>query len=301
MSITSRFTRPLIGRRGIRRCGVGLVGVAMAAAAVTSTAPASAVPSLPLLPPNMLSAYSIPFDAELAGAVRLLKSAGVDQMALKAAQAVMGSSGQLSVQDVVGRAGALPFDASQPQPAAAPSAATPQPVASTTDPLALLKSLGIQTLTPSVAPFCTTPTPDNPLGLVTAGAGAVGGPWPLKTDPVAELKPLLDMLPIAGIPDKLNVVENGETAYAFVPATPNAGKGGTMQVAWFNTTTLQGGFADLEPLKNGATLTALPLLSGVRLAPVKTGKGTILSAVFGTAQNGSQNCWFLPAVGIVNA
>ncbi|GAB99337.1 hypothetical protein GONAM_08_01270 [Gordonia namibiensis NBRC 108229] len=268
----------------------------MAAAAVTSTAPASAAPSLPLLPPNMLSAYSIPFDAELAGAVRLLKSAGVDQMALKAAQAVMGSSGQLSVQDVVGRAGALPFDASQPKPAAA----TPQPVAST-DPLALLKSLGIQTLTPSVAPFCTTPTPDNPLGLVTAGAGAVAGPWPLKTDPIAELKPLLDMLPIAGIPDKMNVVENGETAYAFVPASTNAGKGGTMQVAWFNTSTLQGGFADLEPLKNGATLTALPLLSGVRLAPVKTGKGTILSAVFGTAQNGSQNCWFLPAVGIVDA
>ena len=299
MSITSRFTRPSVGRRGIRRCGVGLVGMAMAAAAVTSTAPASAVPGLPLLEPNLLSAYSIPFDAELAGAVRLLKSAGVDQMALKAAQAVMGSSGQLSVQDVVGRAGALPFDASAPQPAAH-DAATPRPVAAT-DPIALLKTLGIQTLTPSVAPFCTAPTADNPLGLVTAGAGAVAGPWPMKTDPLTQLKPLLDMLPGVKIPEKLNLVENGETAYAFVPASPKAGNGGTMQVAWFNTSTLQGGFADLDPVTDKTALTALPLLSGVRLAPVKTGNGTILSAVFGTAQNGAQNCWFLPAVGLVNA
>ena len=38
------------------------------------------------------------------------------------------------------------------------------------DPMALLRTLGIQPLTPSVAPFCTTPTDDNPLGLVTAGA-----------------------------------------------------------------------------------------------------------------------------------
>ncbi|MCR8897410.1 hypothetical protein NWF34_10670 [Gordonia sp. GONU] len=299
MSITSRFTRPFVGRRGIRRCGVGLVGVAIAAAAVTTTAPASAAPSLPLLPPNMLSAYSIPFDAELAGAIRLLKSAGVDQMAVQAAQAVLGSTGQLSVQDISGRAGALPFDASRPQPASAPDAA-PHPVAAT-DPIALLRTLGIQTLTPSVAPFCTAPTADNPLGLVTAGAGAVAGPWPMKTDPLTQLKPLLDMLPGVSIPDKLNLVENGETAYAFVPASPKAGKGGTMQVAWFNTSTLQGGFADLEPVSNQATLAALPLLSGVRLAPVKTGKGTILSAVFGTAQNGAQNCWFLPAVGVVNA
>ena len=73
-----------------------------------------------------------------------------------------------------------------------------------------------------------------------------------------------------------------------------------MQVAWFNTSTLQGGFADLKPVSDQAPVAAaLPLLNGVRLAPVKTGEGTVLSAVFGSAQNGSQNCWFLPAVGIV--
>ena len=139
------------------------------------------------------------------------------------------------------------------------------------------------------------------LGLVTAGAGAVAGPWPMKTDPLTQLKPLLDMIPGVKLPEKLNLVEKGETAYAFVPASPTAGSGGTMQVAWFNTSTLQGGFADLDPITDRTALTALPLLSGVRLAPVKTGSGTILSAVFGNASNGTQNCWFLPAVGIVNA
>ncbi|MEO9327289.1 hypothetical protein [Gordonia aurantiaca] len=290
MSIRSRFTRRAVGRRGLRRCGMGLAGVAMAAAAITSTAPAaSAAPSLPLLPPNLLSQYSIPFDSELAAGIRMLKSAGVDQLAVQAAQAILSSSGQLSVESLVQRAGALPYDAAAPRQAAS------------TDPLALLRQLGIQTLTPSVAPFCTAPTADNPLGLVTAGAGAVAGPWPLKTDPLTPLKPLIDMLPIANIPSELNLVDKGETAYAFVPATTRAGSGGQMQVAWFNTSTLQGGFADLKPVTDKTALTALPLLNGVRLAPVKTGEGTILSAVFGTAQNGAQTCWFLPAVGIIEA
>ncbi|MBY4574433.1 hypothetical protein ACN94_12640 [Gordonia paraffinivorans] len=289
MSIRSRFTRPLFGRRGLRRCGMGLAGVAVAAAAVTSTAsPAAAAPSLPLLEPNMLSQYAIPFDTELAAGIRMLKAAGVDQMALQAAQAILSSSGQLSVEDVVGRAGALPYNAASPQKVA------------DTDPMSILKKLGIQALTPSVAPFCTEPTPDNPLGLVTAGAGAVAGPWPMANDPAAELKPLLDLIPIANVPKKLNLVEKGETAYAFVPASAKSGAGGQMQVAWFNTSTLQGGFADLKPVSDQAPVAAaLPLLNGVRLAPVKTGEGTVLSAVFGSAQNGSQNCWFLPAVGIV--
>ncbi|WP_439029498.1 hypothetical protein [Gordonia terrae] len=301
MSISSRFTRPdanvrVTRHRAIRRCGAGLMGVAMAAATLTATsAPATAEP---LIPGNLLGALSIPFDAELAGAVRLLKAAGVDKIAVEAAQTIMGSAGQLSVEDIAGRAGALPLPAAAP--AAADGAPAPTPVA-TTDPIALLRTLGIQTLTPSVSPFCTAPTADNPLGLVTAGAGAVAGPWPMKTDPLTPLKPLLDMIPGVKLPEKLNLVDKGETAYAFVPASPTAGSGGTMQVAWFNTSTLQGGFADLDPITDNTALTALPLLSGVRLAPVKTGSGTILSAVFGNASNGTQNCWFLPAVGVVNA
>ncbi|MBD0859712.1 hypothetical protein IA539_00575 [Gordonia sp. zg691] len=300
MSISSRFARPALGRRAIQRCGAGIVGVTIAAAALVATPPAPASAE-PLIPSNIITFPPIPFDAELAGAVRMLKAAGVDQMALQAAQAVMGSAGQLSVEDVVGRAGALPLPAAKPVSEAKPvSDGKPQPAA-TTDPTALLKTLGIQTLTPSVAPFCTAPTANNPLGLVTAGAGAVAGPWPMKTDPLTGLKPLLDMIPGVKIPENLNLVDKGETAYAFVPASPTAGSGGKMQVAWFNTSTLQGGFADLAPISDKTALTALPLLSGVRLAPVKTGNGTILSAVFGTAQNGAQNCWFLPAVGIVNA
>jgi hypothetical protein len=65
--------------------------------------------------------------------------------------------------------------------------------------------------------------------------------------------------------------------------------------------TLQGGFADLEPISDAPILQALPLLSGVRLAPVQTGNGTVLSAVYGTADHAGRTCYFLPAVGIVEA
>ncbi|MFW0792552.1 hypothetical protein AAFP30_01945 [Gordonia sp. CPCC 205515] len=269
----------------------GIVGVAATAALALGTPAISSAE--PVVPPNSMTLPDIPYDAELAAAVRMLKDAGVDRMALEAAQAVVGSAGQLSATDIIDRlnqlSGLLPT-----QQAAESGSFVP---AASTDPTALLKQLGIQTLTPSVAPFCTDATADNPLGLVTAGAGAAPGPWPLKSG-----EPKLPFpLPFITLP-KLNIVDAGETAYAFVPASGTAGTGGKMQVAWFNPTTLKGGFADLEPIaKNSPALGVLPLLSGVRLAPVKTGTGTILSAVFGTAQNGARTCTFLPAVGIVNA
>lgn len=258
------------------RLRAGVVGVAVAAAAGLCV-PALAAPAAaePVVQPNSLTLPDIPFDSELAAAVRLLKDAGVDRMALDAAQAIMTSVGQLSTEQLAARSAGVPV--------------------ADTDPMTLLRTLGIQPLTPSVAPFCTEPTDDNPLGLVTAGAGAVAGPWPLAQEPLAPLQELLGIT----MP-KLNLVDDGETAYAFVPASAGT-TDATMQVAWFNVATLQGGFADLEPISDAPVLAAMPLLSGVRLAPVQTGNGTVLSAVYGTAENAGRSCFFLPAVGIVEA
>ncbi|MGV9713564.1 hypothetical protein ACWDTI_23210 [Gordonia sp. NPDC003424] len=287
MVATSPSTVSASRRRALR---AGVVGVA-ATAALAFGAPGMSAAE-PVVEPNSMTVPAIPYDSELAAAVRMLKDAGVDRMALEAAQAVVGSASQITAQDVIDRlnqlSGLLPT-----QQVAADGALIP---AASGDALSLLKQLGVQTLTPSVAPFCTAPTADNPLGLVTAGAGAVAGPWPLKSEPVLPF-------PIPGVTiPKINLVDKGETAYAFVPASGTAGDGGTMQVAWFNPTTLKGGFADLTPIaKNAPALKVIPLLSGVRLAPVKTGSGTILSAVYGTATNDGRTCAFLPAVGIVEA
>ncbi|NMO02072.1 hypothetical protein HH308_12705 [Gordonia sp. TBRC 11910] len=264
-----------------RRVGAALVSVAavsalaLGAPAVATAAPAvPAAPAKPAVPtavsPNTVPIPNIPFDGELAAGLRMIKQAGIDKIAIEAAKAIIGTVGQLSV-----------------------SQATASPVAATTDPLAILKALGITPLSPSIAPMCTTPTADNPFGLVAAGAGAAKGPWPLRiTTPILPLN-----LPTAKIDP--NLVKDGSTAYAFLPAGAG-GTGGKMQVAWFNTTTLKGGFADLTSVAaNNPLLALIPGVSGLRLAPVETGKGTVLSAVYGTAQVGSRSCYFLPAVGVV--
>ncbi|MFW0792048.1 hypothetical protein [Gordonia sp. CPCC 205333] len=261
-----------------RRLSTGLVSVAAVSAltlgvsGVANAAPAPApAPAAPSALPNTIPLGEIPFDAELAAALRMIKQAGIDKIAIEAAKAVLGTVGQLSVSQAVAT-----------------------PTATVTDPLAVLKALGITPLSPSVAPLCATPTADNPFGLVTAGAGAVKGPWPLKV-----ATPALPLnLPTAKIDP--NIVKDGSTAYAFVPASTESGANGKMQVAWFNTTTLQGGFADLDSVaKNNPLLALVPGAAGLRLAPVDTGKGTVLSAVYGTAQVGNRSCYFLPAVGIV--
>lgn len=271
---------------------VGVVALA-ATAAVALGAPAMSSAE-PLIAPNSMTLPPIPFDSELAAAVQMLKDAGADRMALEAAQAVAGSVGQVKPQDIIDRVTQLL--ATQQATAAAPLDSPLTSGIQSGDAMSLLKQLGIQPFTPSVAPFCAAPTADNPLGLVTAGAGAVPGPWPLASEPVLPFP-----IPFITLPKKLNLVDKGETAFAFVPPAPS-GDGGTMRVAWFNPTTLQGGFANLDPVtRNNPILKALPLLSGVRLTPVKTGSGTVLAAVYGTAQHGSRTCSFLPAVGVVTA
>ncbi|MGZ8176518.1 hypothetical protein ACXVUM_01195 [Williamsia sp. SKLECPSW1] len=213
-----------------------------------------------------------------------------------------------------------------PTPEAAAAAALGSPTLSATsgtDVLSLLdtanktlRSLGIQPfLNPTVAFNCTAPTASNPLGLLPAAGGAVAGPWAapglaLPTIPLVNIDP--------------NVVKDGQTLYGFVPAGVTSDQTATgMQVAWFNTATGKFGIAQMgkagqtlvdawlanvppSPIKDMAAKTLAGIVdtiapAGSRLAPVTTGKGTVLSAVFGTVDNGGRSCFFLPMVGITNA
>ncbi|MGV9825267.1 hypothetical protein [Gordonia sp. NPDC003429] len=286
--------------RRTARLGATVASMAIVAGLASVPADASAAPGAPsTLSPTSPSLGAGPLDHELAEAVKALKAAGADKIALQAAEAVKSSLGQMSTQDVVNKLSALSSQLGGTT-VSAPTAARPVAAADT---MSILKSLGIQPFSPSIAPLCTDPTADNPLGLVTAGAGAVPGPWPAKEEPmkvIDPLKPLLNLVPGIKLPEKLNLVEQGETAYAFVPASPDANGDGHMQVAWFNTNTLQGGFAELQPVDARAR-SVLPPLAGVRLAPVKTGSGTILSAIYGTSGNNGRTCYFLPAIGVVTA
>ncbi|GAA2066990.1 hypothetical protein [Williamsia deligens] len=179
-----------------------------------------------------------------------------------------------------------------------------------------LRALGIQPfLNPSVAFNCTTPTPSNPFGLLPAAGGAIAGPWAAPGLSLPNI-PLVNIDP--------NVVKDGQTLYGFVPAGVTSDPTATgMQVAWFNTATGKFGIAQMgkagqtlvdawlknvpaSPLKTMAANTLSGIVNtiapaGSRLAPVDTGKGTVLSAVFGTVNNGGRSCFFLPMVGVTNA
>ncbi|GAC47558.1 hypothetical protein [Gordonia aichiensis] len=290
-----------------RRVRTGIAGATIAAAMVFVPATASAAPDLPTAPttlaPDPQALGSVPLDHELAEAVKALKAAGVDQLALKAAEAVKSSLGQLSTADIESKLNTLSV-ALGGSSASREVSATATPAAGS-DIESVLKTLGIQPFSPAIAPFCATPTDDNPLGIVTAAAGAAPGPWPIRSEQmkaVEPLAPLLTLIPGITLPKKLNLVDKGETAFAFVPTTVGTATtdDGQMQVAWFNASTLQGGFEKLTAV-DPRTKALLPLLSGVRLAPVKTGSGTILAAIYGTSSNAGHSCFFLPAVGVVNA
>ncbi len=271
---------------------IGLATVAvMAVGAPTaqSAPPRPAVPAAPAAPSpkpggNTLP-ITVPFDNELATVLRFLKQVGGDKIFVEVLQAIIGAAGQIVPQ-------ATASEAVVPGVKAVDAAA---------DPLKLLRLAGVQPLSPSIAPFCAAPTPNNPLGLVTAGTAAIPGPWPMRTGHPLTTLPF--PLPGVTVPDR-NLVKDEHTAFAFVPADAViAGKRGTMRVAWFNSTTMRGGVADLTPLSaTNPMMKVLPGLSGVRLIPVDTGKGTVLAAVYGTAGvGGHRECFFLPSVGVINS
>ncbi|NIL74253.1 hypothetical protein [Rhodococcus sp. B10] len=202
-------------------------------------------------------------------------------------------------------------------------------VAETTDsnPLAaldaaneILTKLGITPFFYPTASINCAAVPGLPLDIAPAVAGAAGGPWPNIGLPSI---PLLPQLPA------LNAVEKGETMFAFVPAgiVDDSGDKAGMQVAWFNVNTLKGGFADmggatntlvdsilananLDPITTEIARGALTNFvaglpaAGARLAPVETGSGTVLAAVFGNVTHntptGEKSCFFFPTVGLVN-
>lgn len=171
-----------------------------------------------------------------------------------------------------------------------------------------LQQLGIEPfLYPTAAPFCSSAA-GLPLDLAPAVAGAVPGPWPNFNIPLVDPK----------------VVNAGETLFAFVPAGISKDGPDTtgMQVAWFNISTLQGGFVPMGTISQAAAnavpasvpdflkpvvqaaidqffAAAVPM-GGVRAVPVKTGSGTVLAAVFGTVANGTNSCFFFPTVGVTN-
>jgi hypothetical protein len=230
----------------------------------------------------------------------------------------------MTVGGVVAAAPASADPATTPESAAAAALGSPTLSATSgTDVLALLdtanktlRSLGIQPfLNPTVAFNCTTPTASNPLGLLPAAGGAVAGPWAapgisLPTIPLVNIDP--------------NVVKDGQVLYGFVPAGVTSDPTSTgMQVAGFNTATGKFGIGQMgkagdtlvdawlanvpaSPIKDMAAKTLSGIVNtiapaGSRLAPVTTGKGTVLSAVFGTVNNGGRSCFFLPMVGVTNA
>ena len=281
------------------RRGVAALAIA-ASGALLMPALATAEPAAPV-GTTLTAPEHTPGDAELTSAIGTLQKKSGDPIALAAAKALLGGTGQVPTE-------------------VAGTAATP--VADSSDLFGLLaeaneslRKLGIQSfINPSAAFNCTAPTESNPLGLVPAVGGAIPGPYFL---PGLKLPAGLDA----------NLIKDGETLFGFVPAGITADGAATgMQVAWFNVNTLKGGFADMAPV--GTTIVDLLMknvpasfpaairtaiaerisavvnnvsVKGARLAPVETGNGTVLSAVFGTVQNGNRSCFFFPMIGITQA
>ncbi|WP_068152096.1 hypothetical protein [Rhodococcoides corynebacterioides] len=179
----------------------------------------------------------------------------------------------------------------------------------------LLQGFGLTPFFYPTAALNCSALPGVPFGVVPAVAGAAPGPYTPTIPGVGALPTLPNV--------DTSIADPGETLYAFVPAPGGivndaANKSG-MQVAWFNVNTLKGGFADmggltdvisaevidgLPPVIQGPArdlvqrnLGAFPS-AGVRLAPVATGSGTVLAAVFGQVTHDGKTCAFFPTVGL---
>jgi hypothetical protein len=278
----------------------GVVALAIAASgALLAPALATAEPAAPA-DSTLAAPQNTPSDAELAAAIASLEKKPSDPAALAAASALLSGTGQLPTTPGTTAA-----------PAATPAADTSDLFSALAEANESLRKLGIQSfINPSAAFNCTDPTESNPFGLVPAVGGAVPGPY---------------FLPGLTLPGDLDsdLVKDGETLFGFFPAgITSDGSATGMQVAWFNVNTLKGGFVDMAPV--GTTIVDILLknvpadiqkfikqpltdlansvsVKGGRLAPVETGNGTVLSAVFGTVQNGSHNCFFFPMIGITEA
>ncbi|MCD2115903.1 MULTISPECIES: hypothetical protein [Rhodococcus] len=267
-------------RNRMRRISAAAALTVAAGLALPTIAGAEPAPTDPAAPAEA------PATSPLVSSLEALRALpGVDPTTLAAAEAIANARGS------------------------AADAAEATPLGAYEDGMEFLRRLGVEPfLYPTGAPFCTADG-DLPLGTVPAVAGALPGPWPNRS-----LSPL---------PGTLNVVSPGETLFAFVPVglEEDADTSG-IQLAWFNVNTFQGGFVPMgtpEETAAGAIPAGLPVqargiveqaittfiadtlpLGGVRVAPVETGSGTVLSAVFGNVRNGDTQCFFLPTIGIVD-
>ena len=245
-----------------------------------------AAPELPRANPGGTSVLPIqvPFDNELAAALHFVKQLGGDKVLVEVLQAIIGAAGQIS-----------PLTAADQVP-------TPgiKKVDAAADPLSLLRQAGVHR---SPVGRAAVHRPD-------AGQPARAGDRGCSRDPRSvaaahgQSREHAALSPARGERARSQRRQDKHTAFAFIPADAGvAGKGGNMQVAWFNTATMQGGTADLAPLADtNPVLKALPGLSGARLVPVDTGRGR--SSPRSTANapvGGNRECFFLPAVGIINS
>lgn len=225
----------------LRRCGLGIAGVALAttlAIGGTGLAPAQPIPAptpaAAITADDVLTNLKM-IDHELAVAVRTLRAAGIDKIALQAALAIKNGLKLLSSDQVT----------------------------------AFLNQLGLGSLTSSAS--------------LTTGARQV----------VAPAGSAIVAVPSTDLPT------DRHTGYAVIPSPTSA----TTHVAWFNTRTLRGGFADVTGTDTTATGRTTPLSAPgrIRLAPETTGTGTVLYAVYGSTDTGSRNRYSLPALGMVDA
>lgn len=261
-------------------------GLALPAVATAQPAPTPPVVDAPA-PAETPAPTEIPApaaDSAIATALGVLRSTpGADEAALAAAEAVAGARGS------------------------AVDAAEGSPLGAYDEMTEFLRALGIEPfLFPTGAPFCTSDG-NLPLGIAPAMAGALPGPWPNQEF----------------LGRSLNVVDPAQTLFAFVPmGLEDDANADGIQLAWFNVNTLQGGLVPMGTLQEAgsaaipegltgpartmaeqavaAFLAQTVPFGGVRVAPVDTGAGTVLAAVFGTVQNGESSCFFLPTVGIVD-
>lgn len=184
----------------------------------------------PLPTPQEIQAIAVPLDRELAGAVRMLKAAGIDQMALQAAQVILASNGQLTaeslnkaVMSVYNNIGASRSGyAGEPGSRQVPVLPTVKTVNNAPAPRTRSRHVVLRTLTPKSSPICTRPTSDNPLGLATP-VGQRSGLWPViessRNPAAATPNSSLPRLSLpAGIDPRL--VNTGEVAFALIPPAP---------------------------------------------------------------------------------
>ena len=148
-----KFARPVVTAAISLATAAALAAGAPAAHSAPPPAPPAA-PELPRPKPggNTLP-IEVPFDNELAAVLKFAKQVGGDKILVEVLQAIIGAAGQMSPLATAG---------------SAPAPGIKQ-VAATADPMGLLRQAGVQPLSPTVAPLCSSLTIPGS-GMLTPGS-----------------------------------------------------------------------------------------------------------------------------------